>query len=178
MMGNNLNEQNNAYEGRMFIGTVVDNNDPKKLTRVKATVLNLYEGAKELLPWIAPSGNGIIPNDPKGSYGTQILPPPIGSEIIIVLQDGNPQYGMWPGSPLRKAVSELTSIYPFGYGFKDPKGNWFLTNTKTGEVKYIHNTGTSIVISKDGAINVRSVKDINIHADGDIRMTATNVHIN
>lgn len=178
MMGNNLNEQKNPYEGRMFIGKVVDNEDPERKGRVKATVKNLYEGGSATLPWIAPSGHGPIPNSPTGKYGSQILPPPIGSEIIIVLQDGNPQYAMWPGSPVRKPVPELTSIYPFGYGYKDPKGNWFLANTRTGEIKYVHFTGTSIVITPEGTINIKSVKDINVHADGEIRMTATNIYLN
>ena len=174
MIGNQLNKSVSPYEGRLFIGKVLFNEDPLKLNRVKVFIPGVMEGPPSLLPWVAPNNNGPVPNGRLGAefYGSQILTPPIDSELIVEFQDGNPQYSLWPASPVRFPIPELTSCYPYGYGFKDPKGNWFLTNTLTGEVKYVHFSGTTIVITPTGTINVKSVEHINMTAVGNITQDA------
>ena len=174
MIGNQLNKSESPYEGRLFIGKVLFNEDPLKLNRVKVFIPSVMEGPPSLLPWVAPNNNGPVPNGRLGGelYGSQILTPPIDCELIVEFQDGNPQYSLWPASPVRSPIPELTSCYPYGYGFKDPKGNWCLTNTLTGEVKYVHFSGTTIVITPSGTINVKSVEHINMTAVGNITMDA------
>jgi hypothetical protein len=136
-----------------FMGVVVDNNDPKKLERVKCSIPGLIEGNNNLLPWF---------NLRKGvNFGSltnsqiQCIPD-IGSKVVIEFQD-NDVYsgeiiGCWDDSATHE--SSLDDNYPNTYGFKDVKGNIFKINKSTGEIKITHNAGTQVIIHPDGHIEL------------------------
>jgi hypothetical protein len=71
-----------VQEGKTYIGVVEDNNDPKKIGRVKVRVLNVFDSLKlEDLPWAKPwkdlNGNGFnIPDK--------------GKMVTVVFESANP----------------------------------------------------------------------------------------
>lgn len=70
---------------KRYIGTVVDNKDPKRIGRVKARVMNLYDDMPDKdLPWISPS---------KGLNGKNFSTPSKGKIINVTFDDdSNPEY--------------------------------------------------------------------------------------
>jgi hypothetical protein len=123
----NLNHALSAlqnYEGKFFIGVVKDAADPEQLDRVKAFIPGLYQSADPaLLPWAAPikyspMGQGVGPNGPYGTFGA----PPVDSEVLVILQEGNPHYPLYM-SIMRNKNTE----FPEGaWGWKDTYGNKFI----------------------------------------------------
>ena len=108
-----------GYDGKYFLGKVVENADPLNLDRIKASVTNLYDPDLGDVPWagpikISPFGIGAS----YGWYGN----PSVGSDVLILLQEGDIQY------PLYMSV-QLTGNenFPSGssWGFADPAGNTF-----------------------------------------------------
>jgi hypothetical protein len=177
-MLNNLQQlERHDYEGRYFMATVVANNDPLMLERVKISIPNLFEGDEASLPWAAPVPKGPVPNSTDGSYGSFGLVPPVGSVLFVILQDGNPKYPLYVGSPIVSGgrPSEANVNYPNRYGFKDPAGNVVFVDTTGGSntINIQHTSGATVQIADDGSINVTSPADMNFNADGAINMTAT-----
>jgi hypothetical protein len=65
-----------------FIGIVIDNNDPKKMGRVKARVVNIFdEIPDEDIPWSSPW---------KDLNGNSFNLPDVGKIVSIVFDQGNP----------------------------------------------------------------------------------------
>lgn len=74
-------------KGNIFVGTVEDNNDPKKLGRVRVRVLNVFDEIPvEDIPWAKPW---------KDLNGNQFLVPEKGKIVSVVFDTGNiykPEY--------------------------------------------------------------------------------------
>lgn len=69
-------------KSKVFIGVVEDNDDPKKIGRVKVRVFNVFDRIpKEDLPWASPW---------KDLAGNTFLLPEIGKIVSCVFDDGNP----------------------------------------------------------------------------------------
>ncbi len=66
----------------IFIGIVIDNNDPKKIGRIKARVINIFDDIPvEDIPWSSPW---------KDLNGNSFNLPDIGKVVSIVFDQGNP----------------------------------------------------------------------------------------
>lgn len=190
-MLNNLQQiERHDYEGNWFVGTVVANNDPEKLERVKVTIPGLFEDAEDLLPWVAPVRFGSVPNKP-GAHGSFGGVPTVGSVVWVILQDGNPQYPLYSGSPIMKGgpVAEALVNYPNRRGFKDPAGNLYYSDNTPGSniVTFRHASGTTITVNNDGSVNIAAVATItssapqwnhtgNFHLIGDMVHTGDMEH--
>lgn len=103
--------------GKFFLGKVYDNQDPLNLDRIRASVPGLYDPDLGETPWIgpvkfSPFGTG----DTWGVYGT----PAVGSNVLILLQDGDPHYPMY-----FSVQTKENTEFPSGecWGFQDPYGN-------------------------------------------------------
>jgi len=69
-------------KSKIFIGTVEDNEDPKKLGRCRVRVLNIFDSIpKEDLPWATPW---------KDLNGNQFILPEVGKVVSVVFDEGNP----------------------------------------------------------------------------------------
>lgn len=65
-----------------YIGVIEDNNDPKRLGRVKARVINIFEDIPtEDIPWASPF---------KDLNGNEYNVPDIGKIVTIIFDQGNP----------------------------------------------------------------------------------------
>ena len=105
-----LTPQQWAFNG-ITVGTVVDTNDPQQMGRVRAVCLALNDSQDAVItdiPWssyAAPFG-GTIQAGTMGSdssevsgphaYGMWAIPK-IGSQVLVMCLDGNPQLRVWMG---------------------------------------------------------------------------------
>lgn len=186
-MFDSINEasQKTDYRGQTFIGKVVDNNDPRRLERVKVLVPGLYEGDAGLLPWVAPKvGKGFGNQTGIGVFSV----PDINSYVYVELQNGNPHYPFYIGSPVqsRADLPEADVNYPNRYGFKDKRGNLVYVDTTPGQniITLQHASGTFVRINNDGSVDldvkVRLTSTApewrhtgNVFVTGDLQVTGT-----
>lgn len=160
------------------IGTVVDNNDPLKLYRLKIMIPIWEEIPIEYLPWVHPQLFHFLGLTTKSVFASI---PNIGSECIVIFPTKdkyNPEYRM--ASPTnRNKCTFLDAEYPHAYGYIDDSGNFFktnkLTNTTTtncvGSVINNSNATTNNVTTtltdncNDREINITGEMNIN-HSSG------------
>lgn len=139
-----------------LIGTVIDNEDPDGMNKVRVNVPNLMVGDKDGLPWIAP-----LPYSPfgigasHGVYGS----PQIGDLVAVKFQEGNIYYGFAEGSLLPKSNANAKFKSPKTWGFKDPDGNELFVDIENHKWEFVTHTGTSIKHNANGDLNVHIVRD-------------------
>ena len=123
--------------GRWLVGEVVTDKDPENRDRIKVKIPELYDPDSGEIPWCGPftfspfgCGEGF------GVYGT----PKIGAKVLILLQDGDPNY------PMYMSLQTPNSDFASGecWGFVDRYGNklrvdestWLFKNHDGSEVKF------------------------------------------
>ena len=102
MSFNPLNSQLPKQQtGILFLGTVVNNNDPLGLDRVQCSVPQLYDPQLGDVPWCMPikswwtgQGNGF------GYFGV----PPVGSTVLIELQDNDANFPVYRGYWMQSGI--------------------------------------------------------------------------
>jgi phage baseplate assembly protein gpV len=182
-MLNNLSQiEQHDYSKNIFIGTVVYNEDPLELKRVKVQIPNLLVGDHSKLPWIAPMFFGLVANG--GGGGSAHLVPAVGTDLVVEFQMGNPLYGLYMASPIRpdQLPAEFRDAdYLWTYGWKDPAGNLFLVNTKAGSntIKVVHgSSGAEFKIEDNGDTTYNTPGVVNIVAEGTVTITTPGeVHV-
>lgn len=159
-----LDAGNDGYH----IGTVIFNDDPDGINRIKVSIPNLFDDTDENLPWVAPSpyspfgiGSGF------GSYGS----PAIGSEVKVYFQDGDVNYGFYESSLLSKKNANPKFKNPNTWGFKDPDGNELYVNMETHVWEFTTHAGTTLKHTADGDFNLNIVRDTTEHVGRDSNTT-------
>jgi phage baseplate assembly protein gpV len=171
MLKSLIDIKSRSYSGHIFKGTVVANNDPNKLELIKVEVKGLYEGNVELMPWAFSIRRMFMGSKAgQGEFGV----PSLGTEVGIILQDGDPHYPMYLGSILQDGaqVSEAATNYPHRYGWKDGAGNVFFIDQATGQFRFQHLSGAVINIANDGTITISSPSGMALSATGNITISA------
>ena len=178
---NSLQDQDSDSDsliGKDLLGVVVDNNDPMQLERVRCSINGLFSGTPEELPWIAPKRLGLYPNTKNGSSGTFALPPPVGTQLLVTFQGGNPLYPNYEAYPVQS--SERPSLgstnYLYRYGHVDPDGTTFFVDTKPGaepKMEFVHTTGLKITISSTGKLTIIAPSGVDVNVTGDTNITTT-----
>lgn len=138
-------------------GVVVDNEDPRKLGRVKCTVKNLFEGDTEKLPWIYPKylskKNFDIPKK-----DTIIMVEFPFDDIYHPFYTGN-----WYDTTNLDEYYEIDYPHTSGFVFDNLKGS---LNDKSKEAEIEHSTGTKAKITAEGTLEVMLSKDIILTVEG------------
>jgi hypothetical protein len=149
------------YRGKIFIGTVVDNNDPQQLQRVKVTIKNLFEGEIADLPWVAPKVGLGFGN--AGGAG-KVSVPLVDSKVYVELQNGDGHYPVYTGSVVHASdpVTGGATNYPHRYTTVDRAGNSITVDPVPGAnvMKIHHASGTQITVNNDGSVSITAVGDI------------------
>lgn len=154
-----------------FIGFVVDNNDPRMLQRVRVRIPDLHRGIDDKnLPWAISrnsSGQGAV----KGIG--QVNVPVVGSKVMVSFLQDDPHMLMYVGAPVTEDVvsTAFKENYPHSYGTEDAAGNLFIVDTKTGDVRFVHNTGAVIEIDGSGNITVKAAKSLTLAAPDGIKLS-------
>lgn len=142
------------YRGIVFVGKVVDNNDPDKCERVRVRVPELHDStvSDDMLPWARPRRVDCIGGtSTAGFFGV----PVIGSLVDIELQNGDVHFPVYTGviRCVTNLIEDANTNYPNRYGFVDETGNKFIIDRKDGTVDFIHSSGAMYMkIAEDGSI--------------------------
>jgi len=149
---------------RVHKGVVVDNLDPLKLGRVKCTVSRLFEGEKEVLPWIYPMS--VSPTN----FGV----PKLGEELLIKFPDKNIYSPYYDGyfHHAKNHNPYFDDDYPNTTG-KILTGLKWKFNEKTQIGEMVHESGTKVDILKDGSLKLNIAKDLALTVTGKYEVTAT-----
>jgi len=157
------------YDGKYLIGTVIVNLDPDGLDRIKALIPGIYDD-EESCVWIGPSK--FSPFGVGGGYGVY-GPPAIGSQILVILQDGDQHHPIYLGSLLafgKKTAEQKREFHNNAWGFVDPTGNKLLVDMTTKTWTFVHSSLVSMVI-KDGTVTVTTPQDHNWLIKGNMNAT-------
>lgn len=181
--------QTEEYE-KYYIGTVVENNDPLGLGRIKANVPGLYEKDRGELPWIAPHrespfGFGKSQKGPYGWYGV----PQIDSPVKVELQDGDEHKPLYSYVHLKPHANPLF-MNATHWGYQDPSGNILDVDMQNQIYKFTHSSGATVTFNADGTVTetnkgethtingnltITLTGNININAQGPINLTSSGV---
>lgn len=147
------------YSGSYMLGVVIDNVDPDNLGRIKVNVPGLYDLDVGEIPWCGPDKHAQFGHGATwGTYGS----PAIGSDVLILLQNGDPHYPVY-----RSTQCHANSEFPSGasWGWVDPFGNVFkCLADKTVQFRAI--AGTEITVSPSGDITIHTVANATVNTDG------------
>lgn len=146
-----------------YIGTVVDNNDPLHLNRIRVSIPEIFDPTLCELPWCLPAKQSIF-GQGKG-YGVYGVPA-INSKVMILLQRNDPNYPVYISSLMLHDSTGQSAGYdtPNKYGFVDPSGNKLFVDMEAGDWQFTHSSGASVHINKDNHISV-FCKDVSVTAD-------------
>lgn len=156
----------NKYDSP-YKGIVVDNDDPKKLGRVKCTIEGIFDNIDtESLPWIAPwNPSGLGGGDNLSFFSV----PNIDSELIIEFPYKNPYAifytGYWQSEKTHQTLFDEN--YPKRYGWVDELDNYWFVDREEEHIKFHHSSGTRIEIFKDGNVQIETQDKVEIDIHGD-----------
>ena len=174
-----------------YIGNVVDNNDPKKLGRIKVQISVYADLNVEAIPWASPL---LASHGNSEEYGG-INIPEVGSQVRITFPSRDFTAPYYSGAELNE-VTRTTFFdedYPHTYGYKDSVGNFVRINKERGTAQFQHSSSTNMQVSPDGSIKVGlaggayfifdngnnfdmniGTLDVNGSADGSLNINANN----
>lgn len=158
MSFNPLNSQLPKQQtGILFLGTVVNNNDPLGLDRVQCSVPQLYDPQLGDVPWCMPikscwtgQGNGF------GYFGV----PPVGSTVLIELQDNDANFPVYRGYWMQSGIG----IQPGVFVHRDASGSQLQIDTNTNTTTYSHANGTTVIVNPQG---------VSVHVEGNTSVDIT-----
>lgn len=168
MSFNSLNNQlpQQKLGSRLYRGTVIDNNDPLHLDRVKVAVSNLFDPELGEVPWIFP-----IKHSPfgQGANVGQFGVPAVGSTVVVELQDNDPQFAYYSGGLLVQG-NEIQDLQPGQYRTVDPSGSTLDIDTVNNIFNYNHVSGVTFHIEQ-GTLSITCNKDLNVNISGNSNIT-------
>jgi len=147
----------------LYVGKVVDNNDPSKKGRLKINVPMIYGSIPvEDLPWADPCF-------PYGYHDSGIFfIPEIGSLVTVMLLNGNVYHPVWLGVIFREndnvVPQEAKKSYPNRKIIKTKVG-YIMMDDENDYIEIKHRNGSSITLSKNKDIVVHSGRDFVVLAD-------------
>lgn len=147
----------------LYIGTVVDNNDPAQKGRLKVNVPMIYGTiSNDDLPW----------SDPCFPYGYNdrgiFFIPEVGSLVAVMLLNGSEYRPIWMGAIFREddniIPQEAKDSYPNRKIIKTKVG-YIMMDDENDYIEIKHRNGSSIVLSDDKDIVAHSGRDFVVLAD-------------
>jgi hypothetical protein len=163
---------------RWFVGKVVDNNDPKKLGRVKVNVYGVYDDiAPEDLPWaqiVVPVTQGV--HKSTGQYVGLL----VGTNVFGMFLDGpNSQLPLVIGAMPKEGDdnSLAEENYPYNKVYETERGHYKEYDDTEGKerIKERHRSGTHYEMLEDGTLKIKVMNDCIIEVVNDCNITVKGV---
>jgi len=152
-------------------GTVIDNNDPLMLGRVKVEVQGIFEGSADTLPWVRRKTDTLF----CGADCEIFDVPEIGSvvEIRWSYDENTPIYS---GAPYSKKhqTSSFTNNYPFEAGIKF--GPHMIKFDKASKLMTIENSKVQVQLDALGGCAV-ACSDLDISVKRNVHLNCQNLKI-
>lgn len=167
-LGSQLDSSEEDYRGKYFLGTVVSNEDPDGLERIKAVIPGLYETEADCV-WIGPNKKSLFGVGLGfGAFGV----PALGSSVLVTLQDGDPNFPMYEGCILlqgykTEALAQL--FHKDAWGFHDPDHNELVVDLAAHTTKFTSSSGVKFTITATGDLEVEVPKDHKLKVKGNLK---------
>jgi type VI secretion system secreted protein VgrG len=146
--------------------TVIDNNDPKALGRIKVKFRWMQQGQT---PWIR-----VVSSSGGGDKGLFIMPE-VGEEIIAEFEGGNAEQPFVIGSTYNgKAKSSYGNAGNDVKALKTRSGNMIVLNDAAGSVTVTDKNGSSMAMDGAGNITINSQTLVTVKTDDHIIVDAPN----
>lgn len=144
--------------------TVIDNDDPKQLGRVKVKLPGVFDGTTDQLPWIRRKMDTLFCGDSCEIFDV----PEVGSivEIRWSYDESTPVYTGAPYNQKHKS-NAFTGNYPHEGGFKF--GDNIIKFDKASQSITIENAKIQIVLDPMGGLNI-ACKTVDIHSSMNIML--------
>lgn len=142
----------------LHTGIVVNNNDPDKEGKCQIRVYGVFgeEVPDSDLPWALPDFGFI------GSTVGSFVVPPNGALVKVYFDRGDiylPHYTTKAininSQPTQKDVDYQDNMVMY----ETDEGDYFTINRSTKETTFNHNSGTKVLIKKDGTVEINIEKD-------------------
>jgi uncharacterized protein involved in type VI secretion and phage assembly len=146
--------------------TVVENNDPKGLGRIKVKFRWMQQGQTPWIRVVSSSGGG-----DKGLF----MMPEVGEEIIAEFEGGNAEQPFVIGSTYNgKAKSSYGNAGNDVKALKTRSGNMIVLNDAVGSVTVTDKNGSSMAMDGAGNITINSQTLVTVKTDDHIIVDAPN----
>lgn len=164
-------KKNKLLSGK-FKGTVIDNEDPLKLKRIKVNIPGILEGTKDSLPWCFQYRSLFLG---ASANSTTFVIPEKNSKVVVEFPYDNPYTPFYVGEWEDEInhAPEFEVDYPNTYGFKDSTGNIYKVNKLKETLEFIHSSGTKINIEQNGDFTVESQNNQTFKSAGDNTFEST-----
>lgn len=152
-------------------GTVVDNNDPDKLGKIKVTIPGIFEGSIDKLPWIRRKNDTAFCGDDAELFDV----PAIGSVVEVKwnYDENTPMYSGAPNS--KKHTSNVfTNNYPYEGGIRF--GKCYLKFDKASNLITLTNGKVFVQCDPMGNMSMTAIGNMDFFAKGDINFHSINAN--
>ena len=153
-------------------GTVVDNNDPDQLGKIKVVIPGIFEGTTETLPWIRRKNDTSFCGDDAELFDV----PAVGSVVEVKwnYDENTPMYSGAPNS--KKHTSKVfTNNYPHEGGIRF--GKCYIKFDKATNMGTLTNGKAYIQFDPMGNITIIGSGAVNISSPQAINLTAPTINL-
>lgn len=152
----------------LYKGVVVDNNDSRKLCRVRVRVTGFFDGIKDGdLPWAVPSFGSAQGAKSEGNTWSGLAHvPPKGHVVGLRFPLGDPHKPQWCAYHVDEeiALEPMKKNYPHRVVVHLANGFYMIVDTKTNE----------LFINNPGDMNMTVLGDVNQYIVGNQNLVVTN----
>lgn len=135
-----------------YLGMVEDNNDPKKLGRLKVRISPYMDFDSENLPWACPT----LGTHGNSSNAGGLNIPEIGSQVRVYFPNQDLTAPYYMGAELNELnrTTFFDEDYPHAYGYKDSTGNFIKVDKAKDTVQIQHSSSSNLRVAPDGSMQV------------------------
>ena len=154
------------FENPLFVGTVVNNNDPTFNYRIQVKITGLHDNIEDShLPWAAKLDSSFMGMD--GSTSLHSVPEK-GSKVLLLAVGDNINSLVYLGCLYKKSSSTPSGDdYLNSYGIFDQNGNFI----KLDKVQKL------LQLVWAGKIDISKIEEITITVNGNVNLTASTTNI-
>lgn len=162
--GKVINECKTPSTNNSYLGIVADNNDPKKLGRVRV-LIPLYEDMElDSYPWACPQFSTFLGNSPNAiSFSV----PEVGSQVRVTFPTKDIYAPYYSGCEINSEnkCTFFDEDYPNCYGSKDSVGNFVKINKKKKTAHIQHSSTLNLQVAEDGTFAITNPNGTYLVAD-------------